>query len=93
MNKIPSGMSEAPREFELEATALQIRKIGNSVGVILPKELVARLKLKEGDKFYPVEQPDGSLRLSPFNPKHARTMEIARKVMHEYRDTFAALAK
>ena len=33
------------------------------------------------------------LRLSPFNPKHARTMEIARKVMHEYRDTFAALAK
>src|SRR4029078_6232710 len=49
--------------------------------------------LKEGDKFYPVEQPDGSLRLSPFNPKHARTMEIARQVMHEYRDTFAALAK
>ena len=93
MNKIPSGMSEAPREFELEATALQIRKIGNSVGVILPKELLARLKLKEGDKFYPVEQPDGSLRLSPFNPKHAQTMEIARKVMHEYRDTFAALAK
>jgi putative addiction module antidote len=93
MNKIPSGMSEAPREFELEATALQIRKIGNSVGVILPKELLARLKLKEGDKFYPVEQPDGGLRLSPFNPKHARTMEIARKIMHEYRDTFAALAK
>jgi hypothetical protein len=56
-------------------------------------EDMAELNLKEGDKFYPVEQPDGSLRLSPFNPKHARTMEIARKVMHEYRDTFAALAK
>jgi|SRR5438552_5813124 putative addiction module antidote len=86
-------MTEAARDLKIESTALQIRKIGNSVGVILPKELLARLNLKEGDKFYPVEQPDGSLRLSPFNPKHARTMEIARKIMHEYRDTFAALAK
>jgi putative addiction module antidote len=86
-------MSEAPRDFEIESTVLQIRKIGNSVGVILPKELLAQLNLKEGDKFYPVKQPDGSVRLSPFDPKHARTMEIARKIMHEYRDTFAALAK
>jgi putative addiction module antidote len=87
------SLDEAARDYELEDTALQIRKIGNSVGVILPKELLARLNLKEGDRFYPVKQPDGSLRLSPFNPKHARTMEIARKIMHEYRDTFAALAK
>ena len=93
MVKTPTGMSEAARDYQIEDTALQIRKIGNSVGVILPKELLARLKLKEGDKFYPVEQPDGSLRLSPFDPKHARTMELARQVMHEYRDTFAALAK
>ena len=93
MDKTPRGMSEAPRDFKLEDTALQVRKIGNSLGVILPKELLARLNLKEGDKFYPVEQPDGSLRLSPFNPKHARTMQIAREIMREYRDTFAALAK
>ena len=93
MDKTSRGMSEAPRDFKLEDTALQVRKIGNSLGVILPKELLARLNLKEGDKFYPVEQPDGSLRLSPFNPKHARTMQIARDIMHEYRDTFAALAK
>ena len=72
MNKTPRGMSEAPREYKLEDIALQIRKIGNSVGVILPKELLARLNLKEGDKFYPVEQPDGGLRLSPFDPKLAR---------------------
>ena len=70
MTKTPRGLNEAPREYKLEDTVLQIRKIGNSVGVILPKELLARLNLKEGDKFYPVEQPDGSLRLSPFNPKH-----------------------
>ena len=93
MTKVPRGMEEASRDYKFENTALQIRKIGNSVGVILPKELLARLNLKEGDKFYPAEQPDGSLRLSPFNPKHARAMEIARQVMHEYRDTFAALAK
>jgi putative addiction module antidote len=86
-------MNETARELGIENTALQIRKIGNSVGVILPKELLAQLNLKEGDKFYPVKQPDGSLRLSPFDPKHARTMEIAREIMHEYRDTFAALAK
>ncbi len=86
-------MNKPTRELEIESTALQIRKIGNSVGVILPKELLARLNLKEGDRFYPVEQPDGSLRLSPFNPKHARTMEVARQIMHEYRDTFAELAK
>lgn len=93
MIKTPTGMSEAAHDYKFEDTAIQIRKIGNSVGVILPKELLAKLNLKEGDRFYPVEQPDGSLRLTPFNPKHARTMEIARKVMHEYRDTFAALAK
>jgi putative addiction module antidote len=86
-------MNEPPLDPKIENTALQIRKIGNSVGIILPKELLARLNLKEGDKFYPVEQSDGSLRLSPFDPKHARTMEIARQVLHEYRDTFAALAK
>ena len=86
-------MNKPTPDLEIESTVLQIRKIGNSVGVILPKELLARLNLKEGDKFYPVEQPDGSLRLSPFNPKHARTMEIARHIMHEYRDTFAELAK
>jgi putative addiction module antidote len=86
-------MNKPSRELEIESAALQIRKIGNSVGVILPKELLARFNLKEGDKFYPVEQPDGVLRLSPYNPKHARTMQIARNVMHEYRDTFAALAK
>ena len=71
MTKAPRGMEEASREYKLEDTALQIKKIGNSVGVILPKELLARLNLKEGDKFYPVEQPDGGLRLSPYDPKHA----------------------
>lgn len=80
-------MNDAP------SAALQICKIGDSVGVALPREFVTRLDLKEGDKLYPVQQPDGSLRLVPYNPKHASAMEIGRKMMREYRETFAALAK
>jgi putative addiction module antidote len=86
-------MNDARSYSEMEDTALQICKIGDAVGVILPNELVERLNLKEGDKLYPIQQPDGSLRLAPYNPKHARAMEISRKMMREYRDTFAALAK
>lgn len=84
-------MNEVSRD--LADAALQIRKIGNSVGLILPKDLLARLQLKEGDKLYVVGQADGGLKLTPFDPKHAETMRIAREVMSEYRDTFQALAK
>ena len=92
MTKTPRGLNEAPRGVQTRG-----HRPSNSedwqFGRCDPAEGPARLNLKEGDKLYPVEQPDGGLRLSPFNPKHAQTMEIARKVMHKYRDTFAALAK
>jgi putative addiction module antidote len=80
-------------DVEVENAALQICKIGDSVGLILPDELLSRLNLKEGDALYPVQQPDGSLLLTTHRPRHARAMEIARWMMHEYRETFAALAK
>ncbi|MEA2888050.1 MAG: hypothetical protein QOD11_2410 [Bradyrhizobium sp.] len=80
-------------DAKIENAALQICKIGDSVGLILPDGLISRLNLKEGDALYPVQQPDGSLLLTPHKPKHARAMEIAREMMHEYRDTFVALAK
>ena len=86
-------MSEAPRKTDLEGAALQIRKIGNSVGLILPKELLARLKLKEGDTLHIVEQTERGLKLSPYDPKHAKAMEIARRAFRNYADTFKALAK
>jgi putative addiction module antidote len=86
-------MNEAPRNVEIEGAVLQIRKIGNSLGLILSKELLARLKLNEGDKFHVVEQPERGLKLTPYDPKYAKTMEIARQVMDEYKDTFRALAK
>ena len=49
-NAMEPAMNELPRDLQVEGYTLQIKKIGNSVGLILPKELLARLKLKEGDK-------------------------------------------
>jgi putative addiction module antidote len=86
-------MNEKPRNFEVEGHSLQIKKIGNSLGLILPKELLARLKLREGDKFYVVEQTERGIKLSPYDPKHAEAMEIARRSFRKYADTYKALAK
>ena len=76
-----------------DSVVLQVRKIGNSIGLILPKELLARLKLQEGDKLHVIEQTERGLKLSPYDPKHAKAMEIARRAFREYADTFRALAK
>jgi putative addiction module antidote len=76
-----------------EGILLQVRKIGNSIGLILPKELLARLKLQEGDTLHVVEQTERGLKLSPYDPKHAKAMEIARRSFRKYADTYKALAK
>lgn len=76
-----------------EIDVLQIRKIGNSLGLILSKDLLTRLSLKEGDKLHVIEQTDRGLKLSPYDPNHAKAMEIARKAFRNYSNTFKALAK
>ena len=86
-------MNETQRNFEIEGYLLQIKKIGNSLGLILPKELLARLKLKEGDKFHIVEKTERGIKLSPYDPKHAKAMELARRSFRKYADTYKALAK
>jgi putative addiction module antidote len=86
-------MNERPGNTEIEGYLLQIKKIGNSLGLILPKELLARLKLKEGDKFHIVEQTERGIKLSPYDPKHAKAMELARRSFRRYADTYKALAK
>jgi putative addiction module antidote len=86
-------MNELPRKTETEGYVLQVKKIGNSVGLILPKDLLARLKLGEGDKLHVVEQTERGLKLSPYDPKHAKAMEIARRSFRKYADTYKALAK
>ena len=86
-------MNEVPRKVELEASVLQIRKIGNSTGIILPKDLLARLSLKEGDKLHVIEQPERGIKLTPYDPKHAKAMAIARKSFRTYANTYKELAK
>ncbi len=73
-------------------TTLTVTKVGNSEGVILPKELLAKLRLSKGDKLYVTETPDG-IKLTPYNEVFAKTMEIAEAVMREDRDVLRKLAE
>ena len=71
---------------------LKITKIGNSAGVILPKDVLARLRVGPGDTLYITDAPDG-VRLTTADPDFAAQMEIAERVMREDRDILRALAK
>ena len=72
---------------------LEIKKIGNSTGLILPKELLARVGLEQGDEVMVTEGPERTLTMSPYVDDDAETMRIAREVMNEYKNTLKALAK
>ena len=71
---------------------LKITAIGNSAGVILPKELLARLRLGKGDELYALETPDG-IKLTAHDPTFAAQMEVAEKVMREDRQVLHKLAQ
>nr|WP_173363486.1 AbrB/MazE/SpoVT family DNA-binding domain-containing protein [Bradyrhizobium sp. ORS 278] len=87
-------MNETPKDLKPDSSVvLQVRKIGNSIGLILPKEMVARLNLKEGDKLFPVEQPGGTLVLTPHDPDFEKAMTVARRGMKRYHNALAELAK
>ena len=72
---------------------LEVKKIGNSTGVILPKDLLNRLNLQQGQWLHVSELPDGCVRLTPYDPEFDRAMSVVDEVMDEYRDTLRALAK
>ena len=72
---------------------IEIRKIGNSDGLLLPKELMQRLDLKRGQELYVTELAGGGLQLSPYDPDFEETMKIAEQTLDQYRDTLATLAK
>jgi putative addiction module antidote len=75
------------------AMKLELKRIGNSTGLILPKELLVRLGLEQGDSVFVTELPDKALKVTGFDPDHERVMEIGRDVFREYRETFKVLAK
>ena len=72
---------------------LEVKKIGNSTGLILPRELLARLKLEQGDHLYATETADGGVQLTPHDPTFEEGMEIANKAMKTYRNALKELAK
>ena len=72
--------------------ALKLTQIGNSVGVILPREMLAKLGIAKGDTVYAVDQPDG-VRLTVADPDFAAQMDVARRVMKERRAVLRELAK
>ncbi|HSA82960.1 MAG TPA: AbrB/MazE/SpoVT family DNA-binding domain-containing protein [Geminicoccaceae bacterium] len=72
---------------------LKLRKIGNSCGVVLPKEVLGRLRLAEGDRLFLTETPDGGYRITPYDPEFALQIELAEEGMARYRNTLRALAK
>ncbi|MBI3371898.1 MAG: AbrB/MazE/SpoVT family DNA-binding domain-containing protein [Betaproteobacteria bacterium] len=70
---------------------IKITTVGNSAGIVLPKELLARLRLGKGDALYATELPDG-VKLSPFDPKFANQMEVAERIMRKDRNVLRKLA-
>jgi putative addiction module antidote len=73
--------------------ALKLTQVGNSVGVVLPKEALAKLGVEKGDVVYLTEAPDGDMRISAYDPAVAEEIALGEAFMDEYRDTFRALAK
>ena len=70
---------------------LKITAIGNSAGVILPRELLARLRVGKGDELYALETPDG-IKLTSYDPTLAQQMEVAEQVMRQDRHVLHKLA-
>ena len=71
---------------------LKVTTVGNSTGVILPKELLEKLRVQRGDELMVLETPDG-ITLTPYNAEFAQQMEVAENIMREDRDLLRKLAE
>jgi putative addiction module antidote len=78
--------------MEARLPKLKITTVGASAGVILNKEVMAKLKVKKGDFLYLTETPDG-YRVTPYDPEFKRQMKLAEEIMHDDRDMLKALSK
>lgn len=75
------------------AIETKVRKIGNSLGIVLPKEALQALKVGEGDTIYLTEASECSLRMTPEKPGFKEKMRVAESLMNRYRNAFRELAK
>jgi putative addiction module antidote len=71
---------------------LKLTAVGTSTGLVIPKEMLRRLKVTRGDTLFVIETPSGYL-LTPYDPAVEEELRLGRKFMQEYRETFKALAK
>ncbi|MGB0415257.1 MAG: AbrB/MazE/SpoVT family DNA-binding domain-containing protein [Coraliomargarita sp.] len=71
----------------------KVRKIGNSYGIVLPKEALQALKVEEGASLYLTEAPNNTLNINPERPGFDEKMRMAEDLMKRYRNTFRELAK
>jgi putative addiction module antidote len=77
----------------LSMTTLKLTAVGTSTGVVIPKAMLERMKLRKGDALYVTEAPDGGYRLTPYDPAFAKKMEKADDIMRRYRNTLQVLAR
>jgi putative addiction module antidote len=73
-------------------TILKLTRIGTSTGAVIPKDMLARLKVKKGDALYAIETPEGYL-ITPYDPSIADQVKEGEQFMKRYRNTFKALAE
>ncbi len=71
---------------------VKITTVGNSAGIVLPKEVLAKLRVAKGDTLHITETPDG-IELTPYDPEFEKKLEIAKRVMRKHRDVLRRLAK
>ena len=74
-------------------TEVKVRKIGNSLGLLLPKETAQELDVTEGESLFLCRAPEGRFYLTPYDPEFDKQMAIAKKGMRKYRNTLRELAK
>ena len=76
-----------------KAMKIEPKRIGNSTGFIIPRDVVIKLGIHQGKQFFLTETADGGIRISPHDPEFEKTMQIVDEIMDEYKDTLRTLAK
>lgn len=71
---------------------LRVRRVGNSLGAVFPREALAKLRVEEGDRLFLTETPEG-YRITAYDPEFERQLALAEEGMSRYRNTLRALAK
>src|SRR6266568_3499332 len=79
--------------LEVIVLELKVRKFGNSLGVVLPKEVVNRLQTGDGEPLFLIEAPEGGYKLTPYDPNFQKKMAKADDIINRYRNTLHVLAK